>query len=244
MSDEIIRDSLPLADNRQLRYALYRGGSEKAGPSPLLVCLHPGWEGPLPSPYYGEGFLTSIFIPAFAETGAIIAAPDCPSGAWNNPQSKAALLELLEHLIEGDEVDPKRISLVGYSAGGWGAWYLLPDSAERFSSAVVFATLPVIDPVEVLWDNFPKCEELISNQLEEWIGMLPQIPIHMVHSRADQLFDYSNAELVFQALKDDHRPVRFISVSGVGHFDGSGYIEALRGTVPWLLKSWDSKKAR
>jgi pimeloyl-ACP methyl ester carboxylesterase len=242
MSNQITRETLPLADNHQIRYSLYRGEGDRDGRLPLIVGLHPGWDGQTPAPYYGEGFLSSIFIPAFAESGAIIVAPDCPSGAWNNSQSKAAILDLVDHLLERDLVDPASVSLVGYSAGGWGAWYLLLDSAERFSSTVVFATLPVIDPVERLWDNLPKCEELISSRLEEWIGLLPQTPIHMVHSRADQLFDYSDAGLVFQALKDDQRRVGFTSVSDVGHFDGGGYVEALRGTVPWLLETWTTKR--
>ena len=243
MSNRIVRETLPLGDNNQIRYSLHRGNAESEGLSPLLLCLHPGWEGAMPSPFYGEGFLYSIFIPAFAESGAIIAAPDCPTGAWNNPDSMAAVLALLEHLLARERVDPTRISLVGYSAGGWGAWYMLLDHADKFASAVMFATLPVIDPVDHLFDNFQKCEELLTSRMGEWVRLLPPIPIYMVHSRADQLFNYSNAELVIQALKNDHRKVRFASVSAVGHFDGSGFVEALRATVPWLQETWNSESA-
>jgi pimeloyl-ACP methyl ester carboxylesterase len=240
MPGSIKREILALSDGDQLRYSLYSEAGEKDLPSPLLICLHPGWNGHLPAPHYGEQFLSSVFIPAFYDCGAAIVAPDCPAGSWNNPKSKKAVLELIDCLIDRSEVNPKQVSLVGYSAGGWGVWYALLDSAERFSSAIIFATLPVIEPVDRLEDNFPKGEELIKSRLVEWISKLPSFPIYMVHSTNDELFPYTYSNLAYQALVENGRPAQFDTVQGVGHFDGGGYVDALRKTVPWLMDSWKS----
>jgi predicted esterase len=104
----------------------------------------------------------------------------------------------------------------------------------------MFATLPVIDPVDRLLDNFQKCEELISSRLDEWISKLPPVPICWIQSREDELFPYPKTRLAYQALLNDNRQVKFESVDGVGHFEADGYIEPLRNSVPWLIETWKS----
>lgn len=240
MPTPITREILPLKDGNHLSYSLYRETDNRGISTPLLICLHPGWAGHIPSPHYGEQFLSSIFIPAFAGTGATVVSPTCPGGAWNNPKSKEAILELLDHLLDRYEINTTQVSLVGYSAGGWGAYYLLLESAERFASAVVFATLPVIEPADRLEDNFPKCEELITGRLEEWVRKLPSIPIYMIHSRNDELFPFANAMLAYQTLMKNERRVKFYAVHGVGHYDAAGYVDALSESVPWLIDTWKS----
>lgn len=240
MENPIRREMLSLCDGAQLHYSFYRETDKGGHHPPLLICLHPGWEGDTPSLHYGEQFLSSIFIPAFAKTGAMLAAPDCPAGAWNNPKSKQGLLELLDHLVDQHEIDATKVSLVGYSAGAWGVWYTLLDSAERFASAIVFASLPVMEPSDRIMNNFPKSEELIKSRLDEWIKKFPLIPIYMIHSDEDELFPHAYASLAHQALEKDKRQVRFDTLHGVGHFDGGGYIEPLRKSVPWLIETWES----
>jgi len=238
MPDRIVRESLSLSSGDQERYSVYQQTTEAGRRSPLLLCLHPGWSGHTPSPHYGEEFLTSMFIPAFAETGATIVAPDCPGSAWNNPKSRLAILELLDHLIGTLNIDSKRVSLVGYSAGGWGAWYYLLENAERFSSAILLATLPVIDAADGLEENMRKCSELLAGRLSEWGGRLPDLPIYIIHSEDDELLPYRSASRAYQILLDDKRQVVFNTIQGIGHFDGEGYIESLRAAVPWLTDTW------
>ena len=179
-----------------------------------------------------------MFIPAFADTGAIIVSPDCPSGAWNNPRSRLAILELLDHFINRFGIDQTQVSLVGYSAGGWGAWYLLLESAERYTSAVMLATLPVIDPVDRFEENFPKCKELLASRVDEWLYRLPDLPIYMIHSRDDELLPYTNARRTHQILVDNNRQVALDTIHDIGHFNSEGYIEPLQASVPWLIDTW------
>lgn len=240
MANNILRDTLSLNDGERLNYSFSIGSVEKEHPAPLIVCLHPGWEGQRPQLYYGEQFLSGIFMPCFAKSGAVIAAPDCPSGSWNNPTSIKAIFELIEELAKRIEIDQNQVSVVGYSAGGWGTWYMLLDHADRFASAIVFATLPVMDEANQVMDNFPKSEELVTKRLEEWASIFPRIPMYLIHSDGDELFPIHYAKLAYEALKQQERPVNFYEVGGVGHFDGGGYIDALLNTVPWLIDTWES----
>ena len=242
MTQRIERHTLSLGENISLRYALFRGETSVVQASPLLLCLHPGWGGEFPPVYYGEQFLSSVFIPAFSETGATIVSLDCPSGAWNNQVSRQAILKLLDHLKGQHEIDQTRVSLVGYSAGGWGVWYMLQENDDQFSSAILFATLPVIDPVDRFEDNFPKCRELLTSRLEEWLDRVPKIPIYIVHSIEDELLPYADANRAYQALAGVKRQVKFETVQGAGHFEGERYIEPLYASIPWLLDTWKLHK--
>ena len=239
MTDLVERHALAIGDHSELRYSLFRGEINSSQVSPLLLCLHPGWSGEFPPTDYGRHFLSSLFIPAFADTGATIVAPDCPGGAWNNPRSRHAILKLLDHLIDQFAIDQTRVSLVGYSAGGWGVWYVLQDNADKISSAILFATLPVIDPVDRFEENIPRCREILESHLDAWLRTVPELPIYIIHSLDDELLPYTDAKRAYQALVGDGRQVEFETVQGVGHFEGVGYIEPLHESIPWLINTWN-----
>lgn len=71
--------------------------------------------------------------PFHEQLPAIIAAPQClPSESWH-PDSVA---EFTRHAISQYHADPKRIYLVGYSMGGYGAWRSAADYPELFAAIV------------------------------------------------------------------------------------------------------------
>jgi acetyl esterase/lipase len=227
------------ADDRgQLRYAVFDPSGARAGPDPLLICLHPGWLGKTPPANYGSEALTSIFLPAFGATGAILACPDCPTGAWNNETSRQAVLGLIDNLVATFGADPERVSLVGYSAGGWGVWYLLRQASRRFASAIILAAPPVMDPVDTFEGNFSKTGELLAGRLDEWLDGIPDIPIAIVHSQADELLSWEQSRAASNALLQAGRRIEFHLIQGVGHFDGPGYIPMLSGLSAWLVNTW------
>ena len=225
-------------DRAQLRYAVFDPSGAHAGPDPLLICLHPGWSGESPPAGYGSEFLSSIFLPAFGGTGAILACPDCPSGAWNNETSRQAVLALIDHLVATSGADPERVSLAGYSAGGWGAWYLLRHAPRRFTSAIILAAPPVIDPVDAFEGNFSKTGELLADRLDEWLDGIPDIPIGILHSQADGLLSWEKSRAAAHVLLQAGRRVEFHLIQGVGHFDGPGYIPILSSLSAWLVNTW------
>lgn len=109
-------------ESREQRYALYIPDCYASGRShPLVLVLH--WGGPM-YPFKGMATLEKVVLPAFRELDALMVAPDCTAGHWANPQSEAAVLELLDHLLDHDRVDRDRILLTGISRGGTVIWLL------------------------------------------------------------------------------------------------------------------------
>jgi pimeloyl-ACP methyl ester carboxylesterase len=240
MATPVERAVLPVSDRVQLRYSVFRGLAAHADPAPLLICLHPGWGGETPPADCGSGFLTAIFVPAFRQTGAILVCPDCPSGAWNNETSRQAVLGLIDHLVTASGADPHRVSLAGYSAGGWGVWYLLRHDPRRFASAIVFAAPPVIDPVDHFENNFSKTRGLLGGRLDEWVNGVPDIPITIIHSQDDELLPWEESRAAADALLQAGRRVELRLIQGVGHFEGGGYVPALSAVSDWLVSTWSS----
>ena len=77
--------------------------------------------------------------------GAINVAPRAPADTWNMWHIKE-VDDLLDRLI-GDMVlrrgvDPDRVYLIGYSAGGDGVYQLAPRLADRFAAAAMCAGHP------------------------------------------------------------------------------------------------------
>lgn len=234
MSDQIQRHSLTLRDGTRVRYSMVIAGKQHGESNPILLCMHPGWNGEIPTPYYGEAFLTGLFLPAFNSTGAILVAPDCPAPAWNHPQTLNAILQLIRNLYEDPQNASRKVVLVGYSAGGWGAWYLLRQSSLEVSAVVLLATLPIIDAVAHYWENFDQLDDVLSNRREEWLRGLPDIPFFLLHSRADELFPIDSAEETYRVLVDGGKQAMFRSVDGAGHFEASGYVRGLQEAARWL----------
>lgn len=223
-----------------LRFAIFNAGDQISLSTPIILCLHPGWDGEIPSPYYGEAFLAGLFMPALKSMGAILVAPDCPAPAWNHPQTRTAISELIQNLDAEYRRSSRKIVLVGYSAGGWGAWYTIRQSSLAISTVITIASLPIIDPVEHFEDNFDRLEEVLSTRKEEWLRGLPDIPYFLLHSRADELFPIDAAEETCRVLVDSGIQAVLRPVDGVGHFEASGYVRGLQEAARWLQSLWSA----
>jgi hypothetical protein len=75
----------------------------------------------------------------------IYVAPRAPTNTWNL-WHEAHMDDLLDRLIENyllsDGIDPDRVYLLGYSAGGDGVYQLAPRMADRFAAASMMAGHP------------------------------------------------------------------------------------------------------
>jgi predicted esterase len=127
---------------------------------------------------------------------------------------------------------------VGYSAGAWGIWYLLQEPKPVFCSAILFASLPIMNAVERIEENFPNCMALLETRLDEWSEALADRSLYLIQSRDDELFPYAGAERAYTLLQERRSNITFRTIQGVGHFEGEGYIEPLQAAIPWLLKTW------
>ncbi|MDX1682233.1 MAG: hypothetical protein R3336_03840, partial [Phycisphaeraceae bacterium] len=72
-------------------------------------------------------------------------APRAPTNAWNlwhQDHIDPMFRRLIENLIVFDNVDPDRVYLLGYSAGGDGVYQLAPRMADSFAGASMMAGHP------------------------------------------------------------------------------------------------------
>lgn len=75
----------------------------------------------------------------------VYVAPRAPSDTWNlwhEAHIDPLFERLIETLVAIDGVDPDRVYLMGYSAGGDGVYQLAPRLADRFAAAAMMAGHP------------------------------------------------------------------------------------------------------
>lgn len=75
----------------------------------------------------------------------IYVAPRAPTDTWNLWHQKhidSFFTRLIENMIVFEGVDPNRVYLTGYSAGGDGVYQLAPRMADQFSAAAMMAGHP------------------------------------------------------------------------------------------------------
>lgn len=205
-------------DGSQVRYGLaVPGGYDASRPRPLVVALHPGGGG---TPFYGDGFMRSIFLPGLRELAPIMIAPDAPGGSWTDSRAEQAVMALMTAVLDEFAIDRRRIVVVGFSLGGRGAWYLSARHPDRFTAAIVMA-----------------------GRSEEPLADLAKIPTYVIHSRDDQVVPFNQAEARARALEKMGRPVRFDPLAGVGHHEMGGYLVALQRGGRWLSERWTLRSA-
>jgi hypothetical protein len=72
-------------------------------------------------------------------------APRAPTNTWNlwhEPHIDRMFARLIEDLIVFEDVDPNRVYIMGYSAGGDGVYQLAPRMADRLAAASMMAGHP------------------------------------------------------------------------------------------------------
>lgn len=75
----------------------------------------------------------------------IYLAPRAPTNTWNlwhQPHIDRLFARLIENLIVFEDVDPDRVYLLGYSAGGDGVYQMAPRMADRWAAAAMMAGHP------------------------------------------------------------------------------------------------------
>lgn len=208
------RRTFTIRDGSTVRYGLAVPGDYRASsPRPLVLALHPGGGG---TPYYGDQYMRTIFVPGLQELGAITIAPDVPARAWTDPQAEQAVMSLINAVRNEFAIDPRRIVVVGFSLGGSGAWFLSARHADLFSAAIVMA-----------------------GRTEEPLASLAKIPTYVIHSRNDQVVPFAQAEQRAAALAQMGRPIQFDTLAGVGHYEMGGYLPALRNGGRWVRGRWE-----
>lgn len=128
----------PKLDKHQLQFARHKrtyhlvvppGLNE---PAPLLIVLH-GRGGS------GEN-MAFIWRPTAAKDHFIVAAPKSLKDGWDLKNDPPEFFrQIIQDVSRGQQVDPRRIYLFGFSSGGWQAMALSLVDAHTYAAAVAMA---------------------------------------------------------------------------------------------------------
>lgn len=129
------------AAGKEMRYLERTFGSAEEGRRSLFISLHGG--GGAPARINDQQWQNQIRL--YAPEEGIVVAPRAPTNTWNL-WHEGHVDDLLDRLIGNfvlhRGVDPDRVYLLGYSAGGDGVYQLAPRMADRFAAASMMAGHP------------------------------------------------------------------------------------------------------
>lgn len=182
-------------------------------PSPLILALHPGGK---QGSYYGSLNMRQIFEPALRDWNAIVVAPDAPIRRWTDETADRAVMALLEQVINTYAIDRSRILVTGFSMGGRGTWFFATRHPTFFAGAIPIAAATGGDDLDALGD----------------------MPIHIIHSRADDVVPFGPAEDAARTLEASGHPVAFTPLEHVSHYSMDGYVGALSDAGDWMMEQW------
>lgn len=139
-TEEIEARSITIGSH-QLRWLESSHGTPGEAGHSLWISLHGGGE--VPQIVNDEQWRKQASL--YCPPSGIYLAPRAPTDTWflwNEPQVDPLLERLIEGMVAVRGVDPERVYLLGYSAGGNGVYHLAPRMADRFAAAATMAGYP------------------------------------------------------------------------------------------------------
>ena len=139
-ADEMKQKSIRLGDkNLKFDYIIY--GDKPATGRSLYISLHGG--GGAPARVNDQQWENQKKL--YQPKEGVYLAPRAPTDTWNLwHQSHIDPLfdRLIENLVAFEDVDPNRVYVMGYSAGGDGVYQIGPRMADRWAAAAMMAGHP------------------------------------------------------------------------------------------------------
>ncbi len=119
-----------------MRYAVLTIGEKPESGYPLYIALH-GGGGTAKEVNDGQWEDMTIYYSMYLTCGVYV-APRGVRDTWDthfNPESYPLYDRLIQNMILTRDVDPNRVYLLGFSAGGDGVYAIAPRMADRFAGA-------------------------------------------------------------------------------------------------------------
>jgi phospholipase/carboxylesterase len=206
---------LPGADTLRFTISVPEGIEAAAAAGtrvPLVLALHFGGR---VSPYMGGEYLDLLVDPALQDLGAVIVAPDAHARQGWSPDDEARLIWLVEEIKKLYPIDPAKVALTGFSAGGGLAWRLANRHQDLFTAFV-----PVAAPIR-------------ETPPEPW-----RIPIYVVHSTADRSVPVEPVQQYVAAQRAAGAPIELHTVDAIPHNRTNLFADPMSEAVPWLREVW------
>ncbi len=130
-----------MIDGKTLRWLEKEFGKAEPGKRSLWISMHGG--GGAPAAVNDQQWQNQIKL--YQPEEGIYVAPRAPSDTWDlwhQAHVDPLLVRLIEGMVATRGVDPDRVYLMGYSAGGDGVWQLSPRLADRFAAVAMMAGHP------------------------------------------------------------------------------------------------------
>ena len=131
-------------DGRTLRFDWRATGPKPDGGYSLFISLHGG--GGAPARVNDSQWANQIRLgEAYNPHNAIYLAPRAPTNTWNlwhEAHIDRFFDRLIENFVVLEDVNPDRVYLLGYSAGGDGVYQVAPRFADRLAAASMMAGHP------------------------------------------------------------------------------------------------------
>jgi predicted peptidase len=196
-----------------IRYTLYvPTGIDVPGASvPLVVAAHFGG---VVTPWLGGDFADLLVVPALSSLGAVILAPDAATANGWSDADEARVMWLAREIRGIYPVDPRRVLMTGYSAGGAQTWRVANRNQDFFTAAIPMSARPRETAVP-------------------WV-----IPVNAIHSRDDELIPIGSVESYVAEQQAAGAPVRLQVVTGISHYQTPAFVPVLRDALPWLPLVW------
>ncbi|MFO1066490.1 MAG: dienelactone hydrolase family protein [Pirellulales bacterium] len=125
----------------ELKWLERRFGDDKAESRPLFISMHGG--GGAPKAVNDQQWQNQIRL--YEPSEGIVVAPRAPGNTWDlwhQGHIDPLFDELITSYVIAERVDPNRVYLMGYSAGGDGVYQVAPRMADRFAAASMMAGHP------------------------------------------------------------------------------------------------------
>lgn len=131
-------------DDATMKYGFFVKGEPDESGYPLFIALHGGGQSDTPDLNDSQWVHMTTYYQNSVEHG-IYVNPRGVRDTWDchfNPESYPLYDRLIENMIAFYDVDPNRVYLTGFSAGGDGVYAIVSKMPDRFASANMSAGHP------------------------------------------------------------------------------------------------------
>lgn len=240
-------------DGMALTYDVFQPQAKSKGVG-LLFMVSGGWISQWTEPRKLVGFIKPLLDDGYT----VFAVRHGSSPKYVIPEIASDVREALKHVhshAKDFEVDPARLGVFGFSAGGHLSLLLGTTSNDRPEAGHVAAVVavfpptdlaPYVEPTNPLRETFPalKFEPSESPKYSPLLQVSKDdAPALMVHGDKDELVPIWHSQKIVEAFKQNSVNAELITIEGSGHgFNAQGNQRMYDGMRDWFRKHLDTKE--